>query len=73
INLENSNIWEEENDEEMGIEDWMLNEFDTKPSVKNTLPEEDIIEEEMKIEDWMLDADNWTVSAKEKPITSAAF
>lgn len=72
-NFENSNIWEEENDEEMGIEDWMLNDFDTDPGKSNTLLEEDAIEEEMKIEDWMLNADNWIVSAKDKSSTSAAF
>ena len=73
INFENSNIWEEESDEVMGIEEWMLNEFDTDPCKSNTLLEEDVIEEEMKIEDWMLSADNWIVSAKEKSSTSAAF
>ena len=57
----------------MGIEDWMLNDFDTDPDKSNTLLEEDAIEEEMKIEDWMLNADNWIVSAKDKSSTSAAF
>ncbi len=73
VNIENSNIWEEERDEEMGIEDWMLKDFDTSPSGTVTLPEENIIEEEMKIEDWMLDADKWVVSAEEKSSTRAAF
>lgn len=72
-NSENSNIWDEDNDEEMGIEDWMLSEFDTDQVKPDELLEEDIMEEDMRIEDWMLNADRWMVSAKDKSNTSPAL
>lgn len=71
--IESQNILEEENEEEMEIECWMLNDFNVKQCLKGRTLDEEVKEEEMEIEDWMLNADNWIVSAKEKSNTSAAF
>jgi hypothetical protein len=64
INIENQNIMEEENEEEMELECWMLNDFNIKQCVSERTADEEVKEEEMEIEDWMLNADNWIVATK---------
>jgi len=64
INIENQNIMEEENEEEMELECWMLNVFNIMPCVSEITHDEEVKEEEMEIEDWMLNADNWIVATK---------
>ena len=65
INIEDRNIVEEEYEEEMEVECWMLNDFSIEPCKSNISLDEDAKEEEMEIEDWMLDPDNWVVASKE--------
>jgi hypothetical protein len=64
VNTENQNIMEEENEEEMEVECWMLNDFNIKPCASVRTIDEEVKEEEMEIEDWMLNVDNWTVASK---------
>jgi len=73
INIESQNTMEEENEEEMEVECWMLNDFNIKLCVSGRTLDEEVKEEEMEIEDWMLNTDKWMVSAQEKSNTSSVF
>jgi hypothetical protein len=63
INTENQNIMEEEKEDEMEVECWMLNDFNIKPCALERNIDEEVKEEEMEIEGWMLNIDNWEVAS----------
>lgn len=71
IDAGNMNMLNEEDEKEMEIECWMLNDFNVKPcksrkSISTDSANEEIAEEEMEIEDWMLNTDMWAAAAKQK-------
>jgi hypothetical protein len=65
-NTANMNTLKEENEEEMEVECWMLNDFHVKPCKSDKSLDEETgkeeAEEDMEIEDWMLNMDRWAVA-----------
>ena len=58
---QNYDLFIEETDDAMEIEEWMLDKFEYNTRKSSLLLNDDAVEEEMEIEDWMLNANDWIV------------